>query len=144
MECQSKSIGAVGARFFVLVRTDNRPVLKGYRTLECETDNREDAERWVQAFTSVGIFRDIKGSMADLLANGIDQASSNQQKRTSIRDLRKISSVDLLEDSHIKDESRRMQKMIENYIKIVNMTIRDVTPKYIMLTLGKIFQIFEY
>ena len=76
-----------------------------------------------------------------------DQASKQakeSRKRTSIRDLRKLSSIDVLEDSNIKDQSCGMLKMIENYFKIVDVEIRDIAPKYIMLTLGMQFSMSEY
>ena len=145
VECQSKSMGDTGARIFILQTTNNRPVMKAYRTLECQTDNKEEAENWVQAFTNVGIYREIHGSMANIVGLGIDEAKAKEsRKRTSIRDLRKLSSLDVLEDSHIKDQSGGMLKMIENYFKIVDVEIRDIAPKYIMLTLGKIFIFFVF
>ena len=142
VECQS-IMGDTGARIFILQSTNNRPVMKAYRTLECQTDSKEEAENWVQAFTNVGIYREIHGSKANLVGVGIDEAKSKEsRKRTSIRDLRKMSSLDVLEDSHIKEQSGGMLKMIENYFKIVDVEIRDIAPKYIMLTLGKIFIFF--
>ena len=147
VECQSTSMGDTGARYFELQSTNNRPVMKAYRTLQCQTDSREDAESWVQAFTRVGIYKEMHGSRANLVGVGIDQASKQakeSRKRTSIRDLRKLSSIDVLEDSNIKDQSCGMLKMIENYFKIVDVEIRDIAPKYIMLTLGMQFSMFEY
>ena len=47
-----------------------------------------------------------------------------------------MSSVDVLEDSHIQNQSSGMLKMIKSYFKIVDKEIRDIAPKYIMLTLG--------
>lgn len=145
VECQSTSMGDTGARLFILQSTINRPVMKAYRTLECQTDSKEEAENWVQAFTNVGIYREIHGSKANLVGLGIDEAKAKEsRKRTSIRDLRKLSSLDVLEDSHIKDQSSGMLKMIENYFKIVDVEIRDIAPKYIMLTLGEIFKFFIF
>ena len=139
VECQSASMGSTGARIFILKSTINRPVLKAYRTLEFQTDNKDDAESWIQAFTNVGIYREVQGSTASLVGIGIEQASrqaKDNMKRRSIRDLRKMSSVDVLEDSHIQNQSSGMLKMIKSYFKIVDKEIRDIAPKYIMLTLG--------
>ena len=132
-------MGSTGARIFILKSTINRPVLKAYRTLEFQTDNKDDAESWIQAFTNVGIYREVQGSTASLVGIGIEQASrqaKDNMKRRSIRDLRKMSSVDVLEDSHIQNQSSGMLKMIKSYFKIVDKEIRDIAPKYIMLTLG--------
>ena len=69
IECHSKTAG-MGQRIFVLQRTDGKPVLGNLGTFEMMSSIAE-TEAWVQAFTTIGIFKDISGSMADLLGNSI-------------------------------------------------------------------------
>ena len=67
LECHSKTAG-MGQRIFVLQRTDGKPVMGNLGTFEMMSSIAE-TEAWVNAFTTVGIFTDISGSMADLLGN---------------------------------------------------------------------------
>ena len=78
--------------------------------------------------------------MTDLGIPAVDAHAHNgaQHTKPSVKELRKKSSFDIFEDSQLKEESKKMSKMVESYMKIVNTTIRDVTPKYIMLTLGEL------
>ena len=42
---------------------------------------------------------------------------------------------EILSDRGLQDESQMLKKMIENYMKITDTTIRDLVPKYIMFAL---------
>ena len=136
--CESKSTLG-GERIFVLKRTDNRPVLKGYRTLEMSS-TKEFADKWVHGFNSIGIFKDIKGSMGNLLGQELD---SHNRRRTSTitapkrEQLRRQTTSEALGDPTTSDHRDILKRYIEEYMKVVDTTIRDITPKYIMLTLGK-------
>ena len=71
VECQSKLI-VEGSRLFLLQRVDNRPVFKGYRNMAMTSVSVEDGNKWVQYFTAIGIFREMKGSMGNLLTSDVE------------------------------------------------------------------------
>ena len=121
-------------------RTDHRPLVKNYSSITMVTENRTESDKWVQAFSTLGILREVRGSMTDLGIPAVDAHAHNgaQNTKPSVKELRKKSSFDIFEDSQLKEESKKMSKMVESYMKVVDTIIRDVTPKYIMLTLGKI------
>ena len=123
-----------------MARTDHRPLVKNYSSITMVTENRTESDKWVQAFSTLGILREVHGSMTDLGIPAVDAHAHNgaQHTKPSVKELRKKSSFDIFEDSQLKEESKKMSKMVESYMKIVNTTIRDVTPKYIMLTLGEL------
>lgn len=123
-----------------MARTDHRPLVKNYSSITMVTENRTESDKWVQAFSTLGILREVHGSMTDLGIPNVDAHAHNgaQHTKPSVKELRKKSSFDIFEDSQLKEESKKMSKMVESYMKIVNTTIRDVTPKYIMLTLGEL------
>ena len=85
VECQSKLI-VEGSRLFMLQRVDNRPVFKGYRNLVMTSTGVEDGNKWVQAFTAIGIFREMKGSMGNLLSSEVETSirSEKQIRKASI------------------------------------------------------------
>ena len=114
--------------------------MKNYSSITMVTENRSESDKWVQAFSTLGILREVRGSMTDLGIPAVDAHAHNgaQNTKPSVKELRKKSSFDIFEDSQLKEESKKMSKMVESYMKVVDTIIRDVTPKYIMLTLGKI------
>ena len=85
VECQSKLDTISGERYFVLQRT-NRPILKGYRQIEMMA-SKEEAEKWVNAFSAIGIFRELNGSMSNLAQPMVEKMvrqKSMQLRQTSI------------------------------------------------------------
>ena len=38
----------------------------------------------------------------------------------------------------MQEQIKKIRTLVQNYMKIVDTTVRDITPKYIMLTLGKL------
>merc|ERR1711915_593189 len=49
--------------------------------------------------------------------------------------LKKTATEEILSDRVLQDQSRMLKKMIDNYMKITDTTIRDLVPKYIMFSL---------
>ena len=45
-------------------------------------------------------------------------------------------STDILKAGHMQEQVEKIKLLIGNYMSIVDTTVRDMTPKYIMLTLG--------
>ena len=163
VECHSKSAG-LGQRIFVLQRTDNKPVLKDMKNFEMMSSNSSvETEAWVQAFTSLGLFKDVHGSMADILGeegaltsrskfyinNSGPTISQSVRKKNKTGFRKLISKVEsskpsrerpsteaILDDPSTKDQTKTVVKMVENYMSIIDTTVRDVTPKYIVLLLG--------
>ena len=63
-----------------------------------------------------------------MLANvGTPKSTKKERPSTSV----------ILEDPTTRDQTKMLAKMVENYINIIDTTIRDATPKYIVLLLGK-------
>ena len=65
----------------------------------------------------------IKGKAGEMMR----KASSKQNPKNPTEEI--------LSDRGLQDQSRMLKKMIENYMKITDTTIRDLVPKYIMFAL---------
>lgn len=64
-----------------------------------------------------------------MLANvGTTKVKAKERPSTSV----------ILEDPTTRDQTKMLAKMVENYISILDTTIRDATPKYIVLLLGEL------
>ena len=48
----------------------------------------------------------------------------------------------VLKDRELQDQSRIIKNMIEDYMKITDKTIRDLVPKYIVLSLVRATQTY--
>jgi len=149
VECNSGQSKKFIGRQYILQRIDNRPVYKGEKQLELFS-SKEDTDEWIQAFKAAGIFNDLKGSLQNLHAtpeaspptlsklSGLLKTKSSGLMRkmsasTSARP--KNATEEILNDRGLQDQSKMLKRMIENYMKITDTTIRDLVPKYIMFSL---------
>ena len=120
---------------FVLKKKDDQAVLKNYMTVEMSATT-ENADYWVRAFTSFGIFKDTNENI--LVANMLAKVEDTPVRKVSVPKTKlEITLEEILKDSKTKDHIKSLTKYIEEYMKVVDMNIRDITPKYIMLTLGR-------
>ena len=151
VECNSGQSKKVNGRQYILQRVDNRPIYKGEKQLELFS-SKEDTDEWIQAFKSAGIFNDLKGSMQNLhakeatpegspptlskLGGMLKTKSSGLMRNLSTSSRKPKNATDeILNDRGLQDQSKMLKKMIENYMKITDTTIRDLVPKYIMFSL---------
>ena len=132
--CES-SLSSGGSRIFVLKNRNDEAVLKNYMTVEMSATT-ENADYWVRAFTSFGIFKDTNENI--LVANMLAKVEDTPVRKVSVPKTKlEITLEEILKDSKTKDHIKSLTKYIEEYMKVVDMNIRDITPKYIMLTLGR-------
>ena len=140
-----------GEMVFILQRTDRKPLLRDQVRLEM-TAAREDADNWLQAFKVAGILKEIPadlGRMSNTTTTTTTTSANSSPKKTrsktilqTLRLTQKEKSVTekILNDRDLQDESRIIKKMIEDYMKITDKTIRDIVPKYIVLSLVRATQ----
>jgi len=150
VECNSSQSKKMNGRQYILQRVDNRPIYKGEKHLELFS-SKEDTDEWVHAFKSAGIFKEVKGSMNDLhakeatpedsppplrrLGGMIKNRAADVMRKTPSKKSPKNPTEEILSDRGLQDQSRMLKKMIDNYMKITDTTIRDLVPKYIMFAL---------
>jgi len=150
VECSSGHSKKGNLRQYHLQRIDNRPVYKGEKYLELHS-SREDTEEWIQAFKAAGIYKELKGSSQNLTAQEatpedspppmkklggmIKSTGASLVRKTSSAKAQKTATEEILSDRGLQDQSRMLKKMIDNYMKITDTTIRDLVPKYIMFSL---------
>jgi len=150
VECNSSQSKKMNGRQYILQRVDNRPIYKGEKHLELFS-SKEDTDEWVHAFKSAGIFKEVKGSMNDLhakeatpedsppplrrLGGMIKNRAADVMRKTPSKKSPKNLTEEILNDRGLQDQSRMLKKMIDNYMKITDTTIRDLVPKYIMFAL---------
>eukprot|EP00092_Neocalanus_flemingeri_P034950 GFUD01038029.1.p1 GENE.GFUD01038029.1~~GFUD01038029.1.p1 ORF type:complete len:778 (-),score=179.11 GFUD01038029.1:280-2613(-) len=142
VECYSSQSKKLNGRKYILQRMDKRPIYKGEKLLELFSF-KEDTDEWIQSFKSAGIFKDLKGSPEATPENSpptraklggmLNTNSSRLMQRISRRP--KNTTDQILNDRGLQDQSKILKKMIENYMKITDTTIRDLVPKYIMFSL---------
>ena len=138
-----------GEMVFILQRTDRKPLLRDQVRLEM-TAAREDADNWLQAFKVAGILKEIPADLGRMSTTTTTTTSANSspkktRSRTILQTLRltqkeKSVTEKILNDRDLQDESRIIKKMIEDYMKITDKTIRDIVPKYIVLSLVRATQ----
>ena len=125
--------------------------LQGRKALPGLFSSKEDTEEWVQAFKSAGIFNELKGSITNLnakeatpedsppplkrLGGMLKNKASGIMRKASINKSPKNPTEEILNDRGLQDQSKMLKKMIENYMKITDTTIRDLVPKYVMFAL---------
>jgi len=61
--------------------------------------------------------------------------ASGIMRKASINKSPKNPTEEILNDRGLQDQSKMLKKMIENYMKITDTTIRDLVPKYVMFAL---------
>ena len=144
VDCYSRA-QAGGERLFILQRTDRKPLVRDQVRLEM-TANREDSEHWLQAFKLAGILKEIPGDLGRIsTATTASNSPSKTRTRTIMKTLRvtqkeKSVTEKILNDKDLQDQSRIIKNMIEDYMKITDKTIRDLVPKYIVLSLVRATQ----
>lgn len=141
VDCYSRA-QAGGERLFILQRGDRKPLVRDQVRLEM-TATREDAENWLQAFKLVGILKEIPGDLGRISTT--NSSPIKTRTRTIMKTLRgtqkeKSVTEQILNDRELQDQSRIIKNMIEDYMKITDKTIRDLVPKYIVLSLVRATQ----
>ena len=150
VDCYSRP-QAGGERLFILQRTDRKPLLRDQVRMEM-TANKEDADNWLQAFKVAGILKEIPADIGKMSATTTTTTTTNSspiktRTRTILKTLRltqkeKSVTEKILNDRELQDQSRIIKKMIEDYMKITDKTIRDIVPKYIVLSLVRATQTY--
>ena len=64
-----------------------------------------------------------------------EKQSKRNNAKASINKSPKNPTEEILNDRGLQDQSKMLKKMIENYMKITDTTIRDLVPKYVMFAL---------
>lgn len=123
------------ARRYVLYRQDNQPLYKTENRLELEA-SKDDSDVWTAAFQKAGIFVDLKGSLSSLDRVG----ERDLPKRKGLGDFFKKTSKPHTEKEFLKNKDNMEQtslihQMVTCYMKIVDTTIQDMVPKYIIYSL---------
>ena len=129
VDCYSKLLGT-GERLFILQRVDRKVLVRDQVRLEMIA-TKEDSEDWVDAFKAAGILKNIPADLGKVLT----PAGSPSSRSKSITE-------QILADSELQEQSKTMKQMIEDYMKITDKTIRDIVPKYIILSLVKATQTY--
>ena len=147
VDCYSKAAGS-GERLFILQREDRKVLVRDQVRLEMMA-SREESEDWAHAFKAAGILKEIPADLGKVTLTTPDSPKSkprgnNVLKSFRSRETQKENSVteQILKDKELQDQSKIIKKMIEDYMKITDKTIRDVVPKYIILSLVKATQIY--
>ena len=142
---------ASGERLFILQRVDRRPVFRDQVRLDMMSSRGSDAEAWVNAFKAVGIFKELHGDFGkSTFLNPAHPANARMGSRrgtlrTTRRDLsfqEKSASEAILEDKELVEQTKSLRYLIEAYMKIADKTIKDLIPKYIVLSLVRATQEF--
>lgn len=146
VDCHTRALEG-GERLFILQRADRRPLVRDQVRLEM-TASREEAESWHQAFKVTGILKEMQGDLRRMSTTATSTSSPIKVRTRSImktlRVIQKEKSVTekILSDKTLQDQSKILKIMIENYMKITDKTIRDIVPKYIVLSLVKATQTY--
>ena len=136
-----------GERLFILQRVDRRPVFRDQVRLDMMSSRGSDAEAWVNAFKAVGIFKELHGDFgkSSFLNPAHPTNGRRRTLRTTRRDLsfqEKSASEAILEDKELVEQTKHLRYLIEAYMKIADKTIKDLIPKYIVLSLVRATQEF--
>ena len=136
-----------GERLFILQRVDRRPVFRDQVRLDMMSSRGSDAEAWVNAFKAVGIFKELHGEFGKSSFLNPTHPTNGRRRtlRTTRRDLsfqEKSASEAILEDKELVEQTKHLRYLIEAYMKIADKTIKDLIPKYIVLSLVRATQEF--
>ena len=110
---------------------------------------REDSEAWVQAFKTAGIFKELRGDFAKVtqrkpstspsrISRAKTVLKSFRTRQTSIQE--KSATEQILQETELQDQTQVLKCMIEDYMRITDKTIKDLVPKYIVLSLVRTTQ----
>ena len=147
VECCSHG-SATGERIFIIQRLDRKPLVRDEVRLQMMS-SKEDSEAWVNAFKTAGIFKEPHGDFAKVTnmkpapsisprARRRSVLKSFRTRQTSVQE--KSATEEILQDKELQKQTKKLKHMIENYMRITDKTIKDLIPKYIVLTLIKTTQ----
>ena len=147
VECYSQAT-RTGERLFIIQRLDRKPLVRDEVRLEMMSA-REDSDAWVHAFKTAGIFKELRGDFAKVTqlkpassASPMSRArtvlKSFQTRQTSIQE--KSATEQILQEKELEDQTQMLKGMIEDYMRITDKTIKDLVPKYIVLSLVRTTQ----
>ena len=149
VECYSQAT-STGERLFIMQRLDRMPLVRDEVRLEMMSA-REDSDAWVHAFKTVGIFKELRGDFAKVshmkpappgcpsnLSRARTVLKTFRTRQTSLQE--KSATEQILQEKELQDQTRVLKCLIEDYMRITDKTIKDLVPKYIVLTLVRATQ----
>ena len=145
VECYSQAT-TTGERLFIIQRLDRRVLVREETRLQMMSA-REDSEAWVQAFKTAGIFKELHGDFAKVaplkppsspMSRAKSVLKSFRTRQTSLQE--QSATEQILQDKELQEQTKMLKSMIENYMMITDKTIKDLVPKYIVLTLVRATQ----
>ncbi|KAJ8300049.1 hypothetical protein KUTeg_021568 [Tegillarca granosa] len=98
------------ALFIIIIILFNRNVYKDYKQLELSAESQEDVDSWKASFLRAGVYPD-RSQDEDTKSQHDEMASMDPQLERQVETIRNL---------------------VDSYMKIVNKTQRDLTPKTIM------------
>ena len=149
VECYSQAT-STGERLFIMQRMDRKPLVREEVRLEMMSTS-EDSEAWVNAFKTVGIFKELRGDFAKVsshLRRPAPTPPASSRDKTGLKSFRtrqisrqeQSATEQILQGKDLQDQTKMLKSMIEDYMRITDKTIKDLVPKYIVLTLVKTTQ----